>query len=149
VLSSAPPTEASLQPPVGQRVARSAAVSGLMGPPPPTAVRRQDKAKAKKKGTAAVPGSSSSMLSPPPRGSRRVSPTRNKEKEKAKPQKRKRTDDDETYQARDDLTAEKLVQQVMCHPMPIEIVLMYQLSVGMGTSCTSRCVRHCPSLRQL
>jgi hypothetical protein len=121
-----------------------------MGPPPPprpTARRRQDKTKEKE--TAAVPSSSSSMLPPPPRVSRHVSPTKNKGKENARPKKRRRTDDDEAYQDHDNLTAEKLVQQVMCHPMPIEIVLMYQLSVGMGTSRTSRCVRHRPSLRQL
>jgi len=66
-----------------------------------------------------------------------VSPTRNKGKETARAKKRRRTDDDEAYQDRDDLTAEKLVQHVMCHPMLIEFVRMYQLCVGMGTSLTS------------
>jgi hypothetical protein len=108
---------------VSQRITRSAAVSGLVPPPPSRAPRRNDKGeeKAKEKGIAVVPGSSPSKLPPPPRASRRVSPTRNKGKGKetetgtGRDRKRKRTDnDDEAYQDRHDLTAEELVQQVMC-----------------------------------
>jgi hypothetical protein len=38
---------------------------------------------------------------------------------------------------------------VMCNPIAVEIMLIYQLSAGEGTSHTSRCHRHRPSLRQL
>ena len=87
----------------------------------PRAATRKDKGKAKAKvqGIAAAPASGSSML-PSPRA-----PTRkDKGKEKVKDQvketgaaggrKRKRNADDEDYQDRHDLTAEKVVQQVMC-----------------------------------
>ena len=87
--------------------------------------------------TTAQSGPGSSMLPPPPstsRLSKHGSPTKDKGK------KRKLED-------KHDITAKKLVQQVMCSIMPVKI-LMCQLYAGMGTSRTSRRDSHCPSLRQ-
>jgi hypothetical protein len=90
---------------------------------------------------------SGSMPRPPPPGaSRHVSPTKNKGAVRGR--KRKRGGDDEAYRDHPDLTAEKLVQRVMYNPTAVEMMLIYQLSAGVGTSRTSRCYRHRPSLRQ-
>jgi hypothetical protein len=49
------------------------------------------------------------------------------------PYKRKQGDDDEAYKSRHDLTAESLVQQVMCNnTLPIEAILMCRPSGRRG-----------------
>jgi hypothetical protein len=95
--------------------------SGSSMLPPPRALTRKDKGKekAQEQGTAAAPALGTSML-PPPRVPTRKDKGKEKAKGKAKEtgaaggRKRKRNVDDEAYQDRHDLTAEKLVQQVMC-----------------------------------
>jgi hypothetical protein len=49
-----------------------------------------------------------------------------------KKRKRKQVNDDEAYKSRHDLTAESLVQEVMCNTMPIEAMLTCQLSGRRG-----------------
>ena len=125
IVSSAPRNEASLQTLVSQCVTRSATLSGLM-PPLPRAPTQKDKGKqkAKEQGMAAAPAPGSYILPSP-----RALTWKDKGKETAKDQvkeaggvgdrKRKRNADDEAYQDHHDLTAEKLVQQVMCPPLKL------------------------------
>ena len=70
-----------------------------------------------------------------------------KSTEKGKGRKRKRDGDGEA--GRHHSSAQSLVQQVTYNVMPVEIMLMCQLSTGVGTSRASRWDHHHPSFRQL
>lgn len=86
------------------------------------------------------------MPTPPPRVSGHASPM--KSNENGNDRKRKRDVDGEA-QDRDHLSAQSLVQQVTYKVIPVEIMLMCQLSAGVGTGRASRRDYNCPSLRQL
>jgi len=94
--------------------------------------------------SAGPSGSASSMPPPPPKVSEHPSPMKSKGKEKAQERKR----DEDSKAGPHHLSAQSLVQQVTYNVMPIEIMLMCQLSAGVGTGRASQWDHHHPSFWQ-
>jgi hypothetical protein len=142
----------TLQRPVKQRIAQSTAASPstssiaspLLASVPILAAELSVPVGKASSGTSRqlrprVPRSAFTSMLPPP-----TTPVKNTRKgkerqveEPAKDRKRKRKrkqgDDDEAYKSRHDLTAQSLVQQVMCNnTMPIEVILTCQPSGRRG-----------------